>query len=347
MKNLFIFGTIVAVISVGVVLFLLQKQGNGNGQTACTMEAKLCPDGSAVGRTGPNCEFAECKTVDGTNDDAYPDITAHQDLIVIDTPLPNQSITSPLTITGKARGMWFFEASFPIVLVDWDGKIIAQGHADAIEDWMTEDFVHFKTTLVYKTPFYGDHGTLILQKDNPSGLPQNDDAVEIPVQFVVPVEPGGGTGAGAGDSGDGTGGTNQIACTQEAKLCPDGSYVARTGPNCEFAACPTQGILPYDSGIKGIVLAGPTCPGPARIDVECPDKPIETVVTISHVDSSAIFVTTTSDAGGEFVADIPPGEYVVRAEGGQPFPYCKNDERVTVESGMHTLVTISCDTGIR
>jgi hypothetical protein len=28
------------------------------------------------------------------------------------------------------------------------------------------------------------------------------------------------------------------ACTQEAKLCPDGSYVGRTGPNCEFKACP-------------------------------------------------------------------------------------------------------------
>ncbi len=40
-------------------------------------------------------------------------------------------------------------------------------------------------------------------------------------------------------------GCNQIsvpggpqACTQEAKLCPDGSYVGRTGPNCEFAPCP-------------------------------------------------------------------------------------------------------------
>jgi hypothetical protein len=29
-----------------------------------------------------------------------------------------------------------------------------------------------------------------------------------------------------------------ISCTQEAKLCPDGSYVGRTGPNCEFAECP-------------------------------------------------------------------------------------------------------------
>lgn len=28
-----------------------------------------------------------------------------------------------------------------------------------------------------------------------------------------------------------------VACTQDAKLCPDGSYVGRTGPNCEFASC--------------------------------------------------------------------------------------------------------------
>ncbi|KKR99438.1 MAG: hypothetical protein UU51_C0027G0002 [Microgenomates group bacterium GW2011_GWC1_41_20] len=29
-------------------------------QKACTLEAKICPDGSSVGRTGPNCEFAPC-----------------------------------------------------------------------------------------------------------------------------------------------------------------------------------------------------------------------------------------------------------------------------------------------
>ena len=32
--------------------------------------------------------------------------------------------------------------------------------------------------------------------------------------------------------------TDNVACTMEAKLCPDGSYVGRTGPNCEFAPCP-------------------------------------------------------------------------------------------------------------
>jgi len=33
---------------------------------------------------------------------------------------------------------------------------------------------------------------------------------------------------------------SQTACTQEAKQCSDGSYVGRTGPKCEFAACPTE-----------------------------------------------------------------------------------------------------------
>lgn len=31
-----------------------------------------------------------------------------------------------------------------------------------------------------------------------------------------------------------------VACTEEAKLCPDGSGVGRVGPNCEFAPCPGE-----------------------------------------------------------------------------------------------------------
>jgi hypothetical protein len=30
---------------------------------ACTMDAKICPDGTAVGRVGPSCEFAPCPGV--------------------------------------------------------------------------------------------------------------------------------------------------------------------------------------------------------------------------------------------------------------------------------------------
>ncbi len=30
-----------------------------------------------------------------------------------------------------------------------------------------------------------------------------------------------------------------VACTMDAKMCSDGSYVGRSGPNCEFV-CPTK-----------------------------------------------------------------------------------------------------------
>ncbi len=38
---------------------------------ACTMEAKLCPDGTSVGREGPKCEFAECPKLIGGDKDAH------------------------------------------------------------------------------------------------------------------------------------------------------------------------------------------------------------------------------------------------------------------------------------
>ncbi|MFA6446053.1 MAG: Gmad2 immunoglobulin-like domain-containing protein [Candidatus Paceibacterota bacterium] len=111
-------------------------------------------------------------------------------LIRINTPRPNETISSPLVITGEARGNWFFEASFPVVLVNWDGLIVAQGIATANPpdggDWMTTEFVPFKATLTFTIDkdTYSNRGSLILKKDNPSGLSEYDDALEIPVVFA-------------------------------------------------------------------------------------------------------------------------------------------------------------------
>lgn len=61
---------IVVVIAAGIAvreLYLAPDSGRdwsaGGPQQACTQEALICPDGSAVGRTGPNCEFAACPNV--------------------------------------------------------------------------------------------------------------------------------------------------------------------------------------------------------------------------------------------------------------------------------------------
>lgn len=49
----------VFVLGGGIYYFLVSKSSK---PVACTLEAKVCPDGSTVGRTGPNCEFAICPT---------------------------------------------------------------------------------------------------------------------------------------------------------------------------------------------------------------------------------------------------------------------------------------------
>lgn len=103
--------------------------------------------------------------------------------IRLDTLKNGSEISSPLIITGEAKGTWFFEGSAPVVLTDWDGLIIAEGYITAKEDWMTEDFVSFEGTIEFEVPEYGDRGSLILRKDNPSGLPEYDDYLEISIIF--------------------------------------------------------------------------------------------------------------------------------------------------------------------
>ncbi len=117
--------------------------------------------------------------------------TGKADLIRVHTPKPNDIISNPLEIQGEARGYWFFEADFPVILTDWDGRIIAEIPAAAQGEWMTEEFVSFIATLAFDKPYenskdvpeFMKRGTIIFQKDNPSGLPENDDALEFTVFF--------------------------------------------------------------------------------------------------------------------------------------------------------------------
>lgn len=125
----------------------------------------------------------QCKTPDGqTFTQDIGNVLEKKDLIQIANPQPQQKITSPLTITGQARGNWFFEASFPVKLVDQNGDTLAEAIAQAQTEWMTENFVAFKATLEFPKPTTAT-GVLILQKDNPSGLPENDDWLVLPVKF--------------------------------------------------------------------------------------------------------------------------------------------------------------------
>lgn len=153
--------------------------------TMCTADAMQCPDGSYVGRSGVNCEFV-CPE---SEVDIEPEVIAHSDIQVA-APAPGTVVTSPLQLSGEAKGSWYFEASAPVEIRDWQGNMIAQSFVTAQGDWMTVNFVPFTGTITFTSPYTpGDpvtwkQGTLVFKKDNPSGLPQNDDQISIPIQFA-------------------------------------------------------------------------------------------------------------------------------------------------------------------
>ncbi len=61
------------------------------------------------------------------------------DLLKVENPKPGQLITSPLKITGEARGYWFFEADAPVKLIDRNLQTISESHITSNGEWMTED----------------------------------------------------------------------------------------------------------------------------------------------------------------------------------------------------------------
>lgn len=63
----------------------------------------------------------------------------------------------------------------------------------------------------------------------------------------------------------------QIACPMDAKLCPDGSYVGRIPPKCDFAACPETRkirLYYYNSELDKDELGNTMCSRDGLVAVE-------------------------------------------------------------------------------
>ncbi len=108
---------------------------------------------------------------------------ATPDDIIVTLPFPGAVTGKDFSVRGKARGYWFFEASFPVFLFDKDGNEIAVGLASPEPpgtEWMTEEFIGFKADVVAPQDYIGP-ATLIIMKDNPSGLPEHEAYVSFPI----------------------------------------------------------------------------------------------------------------------------------------------------------------------
>ena len=147
-----------------------------------------------------------------------------------------------------------------------------------------------------------------------------------------------------------------VFCIADAMQCPDGSYVGRTGPNCQFV-CPTAnatsssggGFAEYKSGLQGVVFVGSTCPVERNPpDPACADMPAATNVWVSRKSApQKIIATVSSGVDGVFKVPLPLGEYIVQTgSSAVPFPRC-GDVSAAVGRVGYTNIVVNCDSGIR
>jgi hypothetical protein len=180
LKNIVI-GALLVVVVILVLALLPKKNDSNNGNGDQVDPADVTDYHSCVEAGYPVLESfpLQCKTPDGRT---FVEDTSENAEVVIDTPMRGALVASPLNVTGKAKNNWFFEANIPLTLKDTNGKIIAQVGGQAQSDWMTPGYVNFTGVLTFAKPDT-EFGVLLVQKDNPSGLPENDAEYAIPVRF--------------------------------------------------------------------------------------------------------------------------------------------------------------------
>lgn len=170
---------IVAVVALGI--FVLQKNNNDQAASVGVNSFKECVDaGYPVQESYPErCSVPGGETFTRNIGNELEKV----DLIRIDSPRPGELVEDMegvLVVSGEARGYWYFEGDFPVEVRDESGEVIGLGIAMAQGDWMVNDFVPFEARVVLE----GDHQgevDLVLHRNNPSDLRENDDSLVVPI----------------------------------------------------------------------------------------------------------------------------------------------------------------------
>ena len=177
-KNIIISLVVLSVLVLLVCFMVFRSTEKPNKKI---MSFQDCADaGFPIAQSYPR----QCRTPDGLTfaEEITPPIkyiNTSAEYIVVDTPFPGAITGKEFKVTGKARG-FYFEASFPVEVLDKDGKRIFIGPAQAQSDWMTDSFVPFEIDVKVPDTYIGP-ATLILHKDNPSDMREYDASMSFPI----------------------------------------------------------------------------------------------------------------------------------------------------------------------
>lgn len=283
-KHALIAGLIAIAVAGIIIAAYFQTTRTPGAAQGCTMEAKICPDGSAVGREGPSCEFAQCPGTTTEDESVTLEARMGEQVSGLDvqiTPLKLlEDSRCPTDVTCIQAGTVRLQAK------------LSSGLGDATQEFKLGEPITTEAETV----------TLISVSPEPKSTVQLKDN-DYRFTFTVTKREGAG-GAGGG-------------------------------------------ILPYNSGVRGTVLLGPTCPVVQEPqDPKCADKPYATTITVRRQNLTAVVATVSSGVSGTFEFSLPPGSYTIVAAGGATLPSC-SEKDVTVRPEEYATIILSCDTGIR
>ncbi|MBS3069070.1 hypothetical protein J4441_01760 [Candidatus Micrarchaeota archaeon] len=135
------------------------------------------------------------------------------------------------------------------------------------------------------------------------------------------------------------------ACTDEAKLCPDGSYVGRNASNnCEFDSCPFAPGTLY-----GTITIGPLCPlQPCERDASAFYEDMQVNV---YRQNGQLEKRAYVDANGQYGMRLGSGSYVLNVtdRDGNVFgiPGGSMNYELQMQENLSTRLDFDIDTGIR
>jgi hypothetical protein len=99
-----------------------------------------------------------------------------------------------------------------------------------------------------------------------------------------------------------------------------------------------------DSGVRGDVLYGPTCPV-QRPGQNC-TRPYQATIRVLREPGGRLVASPRSDQAGHFSVRLAAGQYRLDPVSGHPFPRAR-PQQVTVRAHRFTHVVINFDSGIR
>jgi hypothetical protein len=184
--------TLVVLVGGGVLIYVQTRPEGSVSSRTSTTAIKNFDECVLAGNPIMESSPRQCRStagnlfvedVDETTTESVEYVSRRGTKITLTEPNSGAVLKSPVVVKGTVPGSWSFEASFPVTILDSTGITIAQTTAKLNGDWMTDAYVPFEATLTFDTPVGGGNGTLILKKDNPSDLAENNDSVLIPISF--------------------------------------------------------------------------------------------------------------------------------------------------------------------